>query len=86
MRAGKAPPQKTASAVTKTLFRGAHEKELLWLCLHGEDPWKYSDTEARLRSWKRAAEACSAFTTITVETSEGIHEVDVDLLDGKVNC
>ena len=60
----------------------AGEKELLRTCLYGENPWQHSETGSRLRSWERTAEAASSFTTITVEDSDGIHEVDARAVQG----
>ena len=64
------------------MFRGPGEKELLRTCLYGENPWQHSETGSRLRSWERTAEAASSFTTITVEDSDGIHEVDARAVQG----
>lgn len=66
------------------MFRRNGEKEKLWLALSEEDPWQHSNDGLRLSAWERAAETAAAVGTITVETSAGVHDVNVNLMRGKV--
>lgn len=78
--------EQKVSGSTRQLFRRPHERELGWRVLYDENPWQHRQDSARLKAWHRAADRASTLTTFTVETSAGVHEVDVDLLAGKVTC
>lgn len=76
-------------AGARLLFRRSGEKQLLWILLQAENPWKISSNKGRDKCWKIVARKVLEVRDIEVHDKDGERLVHVNVGKGKVsqcNC